>query len=337
MPKFFMVLLMILALMFTVIPQPAAAQEDLDALFEAAAAAWLSPSEAGQASGSYTLRTGESAYVPAVSPGVIPFDEETPVIDTAGAVFESTDDQVVSVDAQGLMTGVAEGVATVICTMEDTTYFYGVTVEDDAMHEIVKNFVYVAKREFYLDKKEYLPKANQYSKWYYKSSKEVGWCSVFTIWCANAAGFDTIEEEDAKEIPDDQALFVREGQVGNQYDAFSLLNRFVGVPRPGYLVIYANMKNAYLYTHIGIVTDVTPLNDGLYQVTTVEGNMSSTVKSYTYVYDSSLTNHQLTNDSREKLNLNIFAPPEDQQTDPLTQYGPATENFTIFGFCATWL
>ena len=79
--------------------------------------------------------------------------------------------------------------------------------------------------------------------------------------------------------------------MGNQYDGFSRLGRFVGVPRPGYLVIYANMKNAYLYTHVGIVTDVVDLNDGLYQITTVEGNMSSTVKCYTYVYDSNLSNH----------------------------------------------
>ncbi|MBN1777110.1 MAG: CHAP domain-containing protein [Clostridiales bacterium] len=336
MPKFVVVMFLTLALILPAAPLPADAQGDLSALFEAAAAAWLSPSESGQASGQYTLRTGDSAYVPAISPGIIPFDQETPAVSVGNAVFETTDDQIVSVDAQGLMTGIEAGVATVICTIDDMTYFYGVTVEDDAMPEVVKNFVYIAKREFYLNKLEWLPRANQYSRWYYKSGKEVGWCSVFTIWCANAAGFDPIKEEDAKEIPDDQALFLREGYVSNQYDGFSRLDRFVGVPREGYLVMYANMRKAYLFTHIGIVTDVTPLNDGLYQVTTVEGNMSSSVKSYTYVYDSNLSNHHLTSKSREKIEANIFIVPDNERTDPLTQY-ETTEDFTVFGFCATWL
>jgi hypothetical protein len=100
--------------------------------------------------------------------------------------------------------------------------------------------------------------------------------------------------------------------------------------------MYANRKNAYLFTHIGIVTDVVDLNDGLYQITTVEGNMSSTVKSYTYVYDSNLSNHLLTSNSREKIQSNILMVPETERTDPLTQYD-TTEDFAVFGFCATWL
>ena len=327
---------MILTLILSLVPLPAGAKGETDALFDEALAAWLSPSEAGQANGSYTLRTGDSAYVPCISPGIIAYDQETPTVSVGDAVFESTDDLVVSVNEQGLMTGVAAGIATVICTVGDDTFFYGVTVEDNAMPEVVKNFVFIAKREYFLNKRHGLPRANQYTRWYYKSKKEVGWCSVFTIWCANAAGFDPIPEEDAKDVQPSEPLFLREGQVGNQYDGFSRLGRFVGVPRPGYIVMYANMKKTYLYTHVGIVTDVTALNDGLFEVTTVEGNMSSTVKSYTYVYDSNLSNHALTNDTRNKLQLNIFPPPADQQNDPLAQYD-TTENFTVFGFCATWL
>lgn len=336
MPKFFTALLIVIMFMLALSPLPVGAKGETDALFEEALAAWLSPSEAGQASGSYTLRTGDSAYVPVISPGIVPFDEDTPQASGAGAEFESTDDQIVTVDAGGLMTGVAPGAATVICTLGDDVYFYGVTVADDAMPEVVKNFVYVVGREYLLNMRQRMPRSNQYTKWYYKSKKEVGWCAVFTIWSANAAGFDPIPEEDAKDVLPSQPLFLREGQVGNQYDGFSRLGRFVGVPRPGYLVMYANMQNAYLYTHVGIVTGVVDLNDGLYQVTTVEGNMSNTVKSYTYVYDSNLSNHRITNDTRNKLQLNIFALPADLQTDPLAQY-ETTEDFTVFGFCATWL
>ncbi len=336
MPKFFVIVLIVIALVFSLAPMPAGAKGETDALFEEALAAWLSPAEAALQSASYTLRTGESAYVPAVSPGINPFDEDVPEIDLTGVTFETTDANIVSVDAQGVMTGVAPGTATVICTAADNSYFFGVTVADGAMPEVVKNFVYVVKHEFYLNKLQGMQRSNQYTKWYYKSKKAVGWCSVFTIWCANAAGFDPIPEEDAKDVLPSEPLFLREGQVGNQYDGFSRLDRFVGVPRPGYLVIYANTKNTYLFTHVGIVTDVSDLGGGQYLVTTVEGNMSSTVKSYTYVYDSNLENSQLTTETRNMLQQNIFMVSEDQQTDPLTQY-ETTENFTVFGFCATWL
>ncbi len=336
MPKFFMIILIVATLVFSVTPQPAEAKDNLDALFEDALSALQSPAQAAMQTASYTLRTGESAYVPAISPGIVPYDQEMPAVDLAGALFETTDDQIVTVDENGIMTGMAPGIATVICTTPDNSYFYGVTVEDGAMPEVVKNFVYVVKREYYKNQRAGMPRSNEYTKWYYKSKKAVGWCSVFTIWSANAAGFDPIDEEDAKEIPPSQPLFLREGQVGNQYDGFSYLDRFVGIPRPGYLVIYANLKNTYLFTHVGIVTDVIDKGDGIYQVTTVEGNMSSTVKRYSYLYDSNKDNSALTSETRQKVQSNIVMVEQDQQTDPLTQY-ETTKNFTVFGFCATWL
>ena len=87
----------------------------------------------------------------------------------------------------------------------------------------------------------------------------------------------------------------------------------------------------------GIVTAVADLNDGLYQVTTVEGNMSSTVKCYTFIYDSGKANAQLTTDTRDDLQRNMSAVPAENQTDPLTQYELSTDYFTVFGFGATWL
>jgi hypothetical protein len=318
-------------------PLPALAQDE-SALFEAAAAAWLSPREAALQSGTYALHTGGNAYAPPVAPEISPYDSDEAPRPLSGVTFTSSDEQIVSVDETGLMTGVSDGIATVACAAPDgTKTAFAVTVSKDNLPEQAKAFVYVARREYLLDQKQWLPKANRYTKWYYRSDKEVGWCSVFTIWCANASGFDPIPEEDAATIKDDQVLFLREGQVGNQYDGFAKLNRFVGVPRAGYLVIYANLQNTYLYTHIGIVTDVTALSGGQYLVTTAEGNMSSTVKCYTYVYDSNLSNHLLTSDTRDQVQPNIFRVPEDSRTDPLTQYEPQSEDWTVLGFCATWL
>ncbi len=328
--------LCLLLVLLLLAPLQAFAQDDT-ALFEAAYAAWLSPREAGIAAGAYALRTGESTYVPAVAPEITPYDQETVLPSAAGYTFATSDAQVVAVDAAGLMTGVAEGTATVTCTAGERTDSFTVTVSDDALPERARAFVYVARREYLKNARQRLAKANEYTIWYYRSKKEVGWCSVFTIWCANASGTNPIHEADAVEIPAGQMLLLREGQVGNQYDGFQRNGRFVGVPRPGYLVIYANMENTYLYTHIGIVTDVADMGGGRYRVTTVEGNMSNTVKCYTFVYDSSFDNSMLTADTRDQQQPNMSTVAAEDQTDPLTQYELSTDTWTVFGFCATWL
>jgi hypothetical protein len=131
-------------------------------------------------------------------------------------------------------------------------------------------------------------------------------------------------------------VYFREGQVGNQYDAFQSLGRFVGIPRPGYLVIYGELNNGYRTTHIGIVVDVQDRGDGIYQVSTVEGNMSNTVKSYTYLYDSNKDNHTVGVETGLKLQKNMSVLPEEEQTDPLTQYKLHTTHWCVFGFCASW-
>lgn len=330
--------LFLLLLALVLAAPPCAQAQDDAALFQAAAAAWLSPKEAALQSGTYALHTGGSAFAPPVAPEITPYDQETVFPSAAGYRFVSSDPQIVSVDGAGLMTGVKDGAATVTCVSQDgKETAFAVAVSKDALPEKAKAFVYVARREYLKNRRQWLPRANEYTKWYYRSNKEVGWCSVFTIWCANASGNNPIPAEDAANVPDDQVLFLREGQVGNQYDGFSKLGRFVGIPRPGYLAIYANLKNTYLYTHVGIVTDVFDLGAGKYRVTTVEGNMSNTVKCYTYVYDSNLSNHLLTAETRDQVQPNLSPVPEDSRADPLTQYEPQSEDWAVFGFCATWL
>ena len=166
----------------------ATAQAEETALFEAAAADWLSPKAAAMAAGTYELHTGDSAYAPPVAPEVTPYDEETVLPPAAGYTFETSDSQIVSVDAQGLMTGVSDGTATVTCVKDGKSDAFTVTVSADALPERVKAYVYVARREYLKNMRQYLPRANEYTKWYYRRAKEVGWCAVFTIWCANAVG-----------------------------------------------------------------------------------------------------------------------------------------------------
>ena len=201
---------------------------------------------------------------------------------------------------------------------------------------MIKNYLYVLKREFYSVKRAKLPKYNQYAKWYYGRKKEVGWCAVFTIYCANAAGANplTLKEIDYANPP--MVQYVRQGQVGHQYDGFWDMGRFVSVPKPGYLVIYADMSNAYRTVHVGSVADVQDLGGGKYAVTTIEGNMSNTVKSYCFLYDSNKANNTVGKEKGLKLQNNMEELPAEYHTDPLVQYELHTDHWSVFGFCQTW-
>ena len=319
------------------LPALSFADDDTAPLFAQRLSELQTPAEAAIVAGRYELRTGNSAIFPYLYPAVIPFDEqaETPLLAPEGT-FSSDDETIVMVDESGLMTAVGSGETTVRWQAPEGEKSITVAVSDEYISEIAKNYVYVLNREYFSVARERLPKYNQYAKWYYGKKKEVGWCSVFTIYCANAAGFDPIEEKEINPESDYTDLFFREGQVGNQYDGFRKLGRFVGVPKPGYTVIYVDMSKAYLTTHIGSVVAVEDRGDGIFAVTTVEGNMSNTVKRYTYLYDSNCSNHEITTDTRKHLQENMAMLPEDEHTDPLSQYELHTDHWSVFGFGATW-
>lgn len=321
------------------LPALAMADERTDALFAQALDALLSPDQLSEETGLFGLHTGDSAYVPCVSPGVVPYDQqpEGGLQPTMSGTFLSSDESVVTVSDTGLMTGVSEGKADVSCTTANGTFTYHVTVGVDQLPQLIKNYIYVLQREFYSVHRARLPKYNQYAKWYYGKRKEVGWCAVFTAYCANAAGAQPLElrDLDKLETPPD-ILFVRQGEVGHQYDGFSERGRFVDIPKPGYLVIYADMAKSYRTTHIASITDVQELGGGLYAITTVEGNMSNSVKSYSYIYDSTKANNRITNQNRNELQYNMSELPESERTDPLVQYELHTDHWTVFGFCQTW-
>ena len=209
-------------------------------------------------------------------------------------------------------------------------------MNDDQLPQVIKNYLYVLNREFYSVKRAKLPKYNQYAKWYYGRKKEVGWCAVFTIYCANAAGTDplTLKQVDYENPPAVQ--FFEQGQVGHQYDGFMDLGRFVSVPKPGYLVIYADMDNGYRTVHVGSVAAVEDLGDGLYAVTTIEGNMSNSVKSYCFQYDSNKPNNMVGVEKGLKLQWNMAELPQEKHIYPLVQYELHTDHWSVFGFCQTW-
>ena len=329
--------LFLVALFFWAEIPSAMAAEDLTAYFEAARAALETPAQQALTDGEWELRTGETVAAPFVSTEVIPYDEqaERPLPALEGELI-SGDESILSVSEDGMVTALSAGETTLTYRTSAGEQVLKVSVSDDAMPQLIRNYIYVLRREFTEVQRARLPKYNKYAKWYYRKKNEVGWCSVFTIYCANAAGAEPVKKGDVDKENPPEVQFLREGQVGNQYDGFLSMGRFVGIPQSGYLVIYADMSNEYRTVHIGSVVDVEDRGDGVYAVTTIEGNMSNSVKSYSYLYDSKLDNHLVGVEKGLRLRSNMAERPESEQVDPLIQYALHTDHWSVFGFCQTW-
>ena len=284
-----------------------------------------------------TIRVNEEVYAPFVAPIITPFDklETVPAVVVQGT-FNSSDENIFTVNKEGKLKGISNGEATLVYQNGNESMELKIIVDENAIPHAVQNNLWLINNEFLTVERKRLDRSNKYTKWYYKSSKAVGWCSVFIIYSANASGNPPIPEEDLNESYKDKVFYLQEGQVGNQYDGYNSLDRFVAVPKPGYLVVYADMSKAYRTTHIATVTDVVEVGNGIYDVTTIEGNMSNTVKKYTYRYDSTKSNNHIGIEDRNDLQWNMQEIPKENQVDPLVQYTLHTDHWSVFGFCATW-
>ena len=119
---------------------------------------------------------------------------------------------------------------------------YGLEFPEE-MPLAARNFVLLARAQFEKNDWAKLPKNNEYTKWYYQDNREIGWCSVFQLWCAYHSGMQLIRYKQGIEVSPDACISAMEGRVGNVYLAFEEQGRWLdgtqgGVPKPGYLVIY---------------------------------------------------------------------------------------------------
>lgn len=193
-----------------------------------------------------------------------------------------------------------------------------------------RNFVLTARAQFELHPFEKLPKANEYTMWYYEDKREIGWCSVFQIWCAYHSGVRMIHYKLAERLAEDMVFTAMEGRVGNVYKAFVNQGRWLSgeegaVPKPGYLIIYG-VRGSTPYTHIAIVESVTPVGDGRYELTTLEGNVNSTIKRINFRYDPA--------PKQPYYNMSVI--PEGEITRQGCQYTLQKSSWYVTGFCATW-
>lgn len=198
-------------------------------------------------------------------------------------------------------------------------------VGEEVPQQIVE-MIRIAQAEVVAANKQALPRNNKYSIWYFNDQRKIGWCACFVSWCANEAGLPLMKKKGAELLPDDAVFATNEAAVGNTYVTYETAGRITDIPRPGYQVIYGVIGSTP-YTHVGMVESVKDLGDGVYELTTLEGNVGSTCKRYAYRY----VLHPM------QAHKNFVTIPADQQTRDDAQYKRHKENWYITGFGQTWI
>lgn len=148
----------------------------------------------------------------------------------------------------------------------------------------IQKMIEIALEEWKTIDGKALPLSNKYTKWV--NDAEWGWCAGFTSWCAMQAGVPRESLAQILEKPEgisEPVFSCSAVSPGKLLRAFQHMHRTTMIPRRGFFVVYGDRYN---YTvHIGLVTDVKCLKDGRYRLTTVEGNMKSTVRMYIADYE----------------------------------------------------
>ena len=130
-----------------------------------------------------------------------------------------------------------------------------------------------------------MKKSNKYTKW--RNNYEWGWCAGFITWLMLQLDVPMERMADMQEGEVEGVAHVLEASVAKVMRGYMKMGRSTDIPQKGFLIVYGCTKSPATKTvHIGLIYDVEDLGDGKYRLTTIEGNMSNTVRMYIHDYDS---------------------------------------------------
>ena len=213
----------------------------------------------------------------------------------------------------------------------DTAVTPAATVQNETAEEIpeqIQQVLDIAHNEWETLAGKRLSKSNKYTWWRCGKGCQFGWCGGFVTWCMLEAG---VPMDELQNVPETVSgvYHVKEASVGKLLKGYQKLGRTTNIPRPGYPVVYAVRKSANKTIHVGLVYSVEDRGDGVYRLTTIEGNVSNRVKMYIYDYDS----------KEAAIGSNMSKIPEEERTleaNVYTSYKLHADNWYINAFLMSW-
>ncbi len=256
---------------------------------------------------------------------VVALGRSVPVPDTAEGLWASDDPEIANIGADGMLVAYAPG-ETSFRQLTDNEAVWAVEVSENSVPELVTSGIDIALSEWENSLGKSISRSNKYTKWYCGRKCEFGWCGAFIGYSLDKAGIPMDYWRKSMLQTDGHPHAVREADVLKLLRGYTNMDRIGRVPQPGYLVIYGK-RGGYATIHVGLVTDAIRLGDGRYIIHTVEGNVSSRVKRYCYLYDAFSEDPQ----------KNMSMLPNEEQTEPeVFQYTLHQNNWYVNVFCQTW-
>ena len=191
-----------------------------------------------------------------------------------------------------------------------------------------------------------LKKKNKFTQW--RNNYEYGWCGGFITWLMLQL---EVPQAEFKKVPKGEVeglYHVKEAGVGKLYSGYEKINRITRIPQKGFIAVFGTSKavkgsGTTPYYHVGLVYDVEKLEEGLYRITTIEGNVTSpgddTHKKANHTVRMYVRDYHL---NAEKKAGNLTLVPEAERTkeeNALFSYGYTYDNKYLYHtiFLMPWI
>ena len=279
-----------------------------------------------------TLATGLASSKKAPKLVLLPMQtgESSQPIEGKGT-WESEHPDIATVSDSGVITAVSEGYTLVLCKDKKGNVLVRceVKVGNKQPPAEIQQVIDLAIADWANAKGAPYPKYNLYTQWFNPAAKNgFGWCGAFVGYQFDQVGVEMNKEYRAKNAPPlaDGSLFaVRQASQTKLFEGFQSRNRLSNIPQQGYYIIYGR-KGSTPYTHVGLITTVKEMGNGVYLLETVEGNLGSRIKRFSYLYDS----------LAERKERNVRPIPAEMQTQPELFNYTYVEDFYVNVFGQTW-